>query len=391
MEYNYREIYSKLENWIVDNNFKSYDLCDVKGSNAFLKAGMLNKSGNLAGKMIAYPFIYLSNNHAGLLRKILSLEKKEYPQANALIVNSYLNLYRKTNDDKFIGKANVLLEWLMNNRSESFKNFCWGQPYDWNSRKIIKKFTPRTTVSSQAASAFIDMYNINNDSKYLDVAASICEFYINDLKWSKDKDGHICFSYTTEDNFHIHNANMLAASVLIRVWKLTGNESYKEFGVNAANFTIKYQNEDGSWYYWAPPDKIVGKIDHYHTGFILESFSEILEVIHDHSFENAFHKGIQYYNKELFTKDLIPKYTNTSLYPIDIQSLAQAIITYAVISKKYPEYLDKAKQVANWTIEHMWDSQGYFYYRINKNGKLDKSAYIRWAESWMMRALSLLI
>jgi len=107
--------------------------------------------------------------------------------------------------------------------------------------------------------------------------------------------------------------------------------------------------------------------------------------------KKGFQKGLDFYNRELFDENLIPKYTHKSLYPIDIQSLAQAVITYAVISEDMNEYLDKAKKIADWTIANLYDSEGYFYYRVYKNGSVDKTPYIRWAQSWMLRAVSLII
>ena len=211
------------------------------------------------------------------------------------------------------------------------------------------------------------------------------------MNWKEDQDGDLCFSYTTEDNYHIHNANMLSAAILMKTWKHTQISTYKDYGLKATNFTLKHQNNDGSWFYWATPDKIIGKIDHYHTGFVLESLYEILNIVNSDNINHSFAKGLEYYNNNLFTNSLVPKHTNKNDYPIDIQSLAQAIITYSVISTKYSEYTDKAMKVLDWTLKNMYDPEGYFYYRIYKNGKIDKTAYIRWAESWMLRAISLII
>jgi len=391
MNHNLKDIYQRLDDWIIENDYKSYDLCDVKGTNLFLKSNALNTSKFKIGNFVAFPVNYLLRNHSPILRKALNIEKNKYPQAQALIANSYLNLYRKNSDKTYLDKAKLLLDWIISNKTSGFENYCWGQPYDWYSRKVIEKHTPRTTVSSQVAAVFIDMFELTGEQKYLDITKSICDFYINDLNWNEDQDGDICFSYTTVDNYHIHNANMLAAAILIRTWKHTQISEYKDFGVKAINFTLKHQNEDGSWFYWAPPDRVIGKIDHYHTGFVLESLYEILNIVDSDDIEKSFLKGLQYYDNNLFTSDLVPKYTNEKLYPIDIQSLAQSIITYAVVSGKFHEYNDKALKIMTWTVENMYDSDGYFYYRIYKNGNIDKTPYIRWAESWMLRALSLII
>jgi hypothetical protein len=49
--------------------------------------------------------------------------------------------------------------------------------------------------------------------------------------------------------------------------------------------------------------------------------------------------------------------------------------------------LPLASSVYDWTIRHMWDEAGFFYYR-----KLPfltiKTPYMRWSQAWMLLALS---
>jgi hypothetical protein len=242
------------------------------------------------------------------------------------------------------------------------------------------------------ANSFLDAYEITKDKKFLAIAIKSCNYFIDYFNIDEDKAGNICFSYTTLDKYHIHNANMLVASTLIRTWYHSGIKKFKEYGIKAMKFTISHQNIDGSWYYWAPPDKITGRIDNYHTGFILESFEIIRKYLKDEFYyDDVIDKGINYYQKNLFEDSLIPKMTNKSTFPIDIQSCAQAIITFAELKNKRPDLGQVALKVAEWTIENMYDKKGYFYYRIYKNGKIDKTPYNRWAESWMLRALTFLI
>lgn len=66
------------------------------------------------------------------------------------------------------------------------------------------------------------------------------------------------------------------------------------------------------------------------------------------------------------------------VYLIDTQSCTQGIITFCELADFEPKYLDMVGKIARWTISKMQDKEGYFYYRIYKNGKTDKTAYIRW-------------
>ena len=55
------------------------------------------------------------------------------------------------------------------------------------------------------------------------------------------------------------------------------------------------------------------------------------------------------------------------------------------------EKTEMLQKIYSWILDQLYDhDQGYFYYRLYKN-KLDKKPYIRWSESWMLRAQSYLI
>ena len=158
--------------------------------------------------------------------------------------------------------------------------------------------------------------------------------------------------------------------------------------MKAINFTVSHQNEDGSWYYWAPPDKLLYHIDNYHTGFILECLNICRRALKDFEYEDELKRGLEFYAENLFLED-IPKFTNKSVYPIDIHSCAQAIITFCEVFDFDARYLSMAEKVARWTINNMQDEKGYFYYRVYKK-YVDKTPYMRWCQAWMLRALSYL-
>ena len=214
---------------------------------------------------------------------------------------------------------------------------------------------------------------------------------LNRLNIDHVDEDRVCFSYTPIDNFHVHNANLWSASVLLRAFTYIGDRKCKEMGVKALNFTVSYQNEDGSWYYWAPPDELLYSIDNYHTGFILECLNIARRALRkEFMFEDELRKGLEFYVTNLFLEDGTPKMRPDSTYPIDIHSCAQAIITFSELSDFEPKYLDIGMKVAEWTVKNMQDTEGYFYYRMYRN-RTDKTPYIRWGQAWMLRALSYIV
>jgi hypothetical protein len=325
-------------------------------------------------------------------RKLLGVKKQINAKAMALFARAYLNLYKKRNDRRYLEKGLYCLNWLLENQSKGYSGHCWGYPFHWQSRILFPKGTPSGVVTSTAAHAFLDAYELLGEKKHLGVANGCCSFILNDLNTDEIGDDEVCFSYTPLDHFHVHNANLLSASVLLRVFTHTGEEKYRRSAISAMNFTVRDQNDDGSWYYWGPPERPFISIDNYHTGFVLECLNigrRALRNQFDHL--KALRKGLEFYGNNLFLKDGTPKLLHDSIYPIDIHSCSQGMITFSELADFEPRYLSKAEKVAEWTIVHMQDKEGCFYHRICESQDVDKTAYIRWGQAWMIRALSYFI
>jgi hypothetical protein len=106
----------------------------------------------------------------------------------------------------------------------------------------------------------------------------------------------------------------------------------------------------------------------------------------DNSYCQALDKGFTYYINTFFTKQGISKYYSNSIYPVDVHSPAQFIITLIKLDKFY-EHKKLADTVLNWTIKNMQSKKGFFYYQANKFFTC-RIPYIRWAQAWMFYALS---
>ena len=85
----------------------------------------------------------------------------------------------------------------------------------------------------------------------------------------------------------------------------------------------------------------------------------------NNTYKSHLDKGYSYYISTFFTEKGIPKYYNNSVYPIDIHSSAQLVITLAKLNK-FCEQKEMVNKVLTWTIENMQSDEGYFYYQINK-------------------------
>ena len=103
------------------------------------------------------------------------------------------------------------------------------------------------------------------------------------------------------------------------------------------------------------------------------------------SFNKNVEFGLEFYLKNLFSKEGYSKYFSNVLYPIDIHSSSQLIITLSRLQK-----LDRfnviSSRVLEWTIHNMQAPEGYFYYQ-RKRFFTNKIPYMRWSQSWMLYAL----
>jgi len=49
-----------------------------------------------------------------------------------------------------------------------------------------------------------------------------------------------------------------------------------------------------------------------------------------------------------------------------------------------------AHSVFQWAMNHMWDERGFFYYRVLRFCTI-RIPYMRWAQAWMLLAMSTLL
>jgi hypothetical protein len=180
---------------------------------------------------------------------------------------------------------------------------------------------------------------------------------------------------------------MLGASLLARVYKHTRESELVDVSRRAVKHTIDHQKEDGSWYYgeglrwrW---------VDGYHTGFVLDALFWYMDGTEDMQYEGHLSRGMDYYRRQLFSNGL-PKHYSSDMYPIDIQVVAQAIQSFALISKRHGGDLGWSEQIASWAIENMQDPTGYFYFRRHRL-MTNKTPVFHWGQSTMLAALALLL
>ena len=320
------------------------------------------------------------------LRPLLGVKKGYSTKAMGFFARGFMRLHAATGDPSWANKARTALQWLIENRSPGYSGACWGNHFDYQSRTFyLPKGVPTIVWTSLIGHAFLDGFDHFQDEKYLQVALSACEHIVGDLERTQDGDG-TCISYIPTQNCQVHNANTLGASLLARAYSQTRNEAYLELSRRAMQYTAQHQRPDASWYYGEPAN--LHWVDNFHTAYVLDCFKYYLEGTGDHRFDVRLDRGYAFWKGTFFLPDGAPRYYDNKTLPIDIQCSAQAIDTLVFFSDRDPEAIALACKIAVWTIDHMQDRSGYFYYRRYSHGFVNKTPTMHWGQATMMCALA---
>jgi len=165
-----------------DNKYTSYDVSDLLKTRYYKFSKDISNS--FINRLVRYPYSYLRKYYPDFIRKFVSDKGYIYPQGQAMMIRAFVTLARKNNVLGDIEEAKKIAQWLIENRSPHSKQFGWGQPFLWYSRKPFPPNIPRATVSSQVGWAMLDLYDYTGDIQYLDVAQNICELFKSEFNYN---------------------------------------------------------------------------------------------------------------------------------------------------------------------------------------------------------------
>lgn len=320
------------------------------------------------------------------LRPVIDVPKERNPKGIALFAIAYLDRYEATENDAHLAEATRLLRWLIDNTSSEFSEPCWGYNFDWqNGREFfLPAYHPSIVVSVFCGRAFVRYYEVTGNERALEIACAVCRFLRCEINQERI-DGHRVYAYTPYDSFVVVNANALAASFFAEVAAYTDDDGLGRRAEDLIEFVCAQQVDDGAWHYASPPERSHISHDNFHTGFVVDSLDRYMAArTPDERVKRAYERGLAFYRDALFEPNGAPKFEHDTPYPRDVHAAAQAIITF---TRPRAESVDLAADVLDWTLENLYDPEGYFYRRC---GRLltDRTPYMRWSQGWMSHALA---
>jgi len=369
-----------LQKYVEDQNYAGWDPYDGLNSRLFQITPLrYSRFARLA-------WIQLFKRIPINLRVITGVPKGHNPKGLALFLSAYVHQQKLNPLKERQSKIDLLVREIVSLQTPGYAGACWGYNFDWQARAFFQpRRTPTVVATSYVANALLDAFEISKDPELLRIARSSCDFILKDLNRSYDEHGDFSFSYSPLDQTKIYNASLLGSRLLLRVFTHTHEDHLRTTALQSVRYCCRGQQADGSWAYGTLP--FHQWIDNFHSGFNLECLHDIIKFSGDTSFTPFLEKGKKYYFENFFTEKGESKFYNNKLYPVDIHAPAQLVIVVYRLGLQQ-EQGELVKRVMDWTLTHMQDRKGYFYYQIKK-GMNSKIPYMRWAQAWMYFGLSL--
>lgn len=289
------------------------------------------------------------------------------------------------------GALEGLAERLLALRCEGHEGSSWGYHFDVETRFFFyPRGTPNTIATAFAAHALLDAHAAGTGAgELLEAARGAGRFLLAEIG-ATDGPGGAYLGYFPGDRTPIHNASLLAASVLAR---LAGEgaeeaEELRRTAAAAVGYALEHQRPDGSWPYaeggrgeW---------VDGFHTGYVLDALGVCAEALGDADAAAARERGLAFYCERLLEGDGAPRYLTDSLYPIDGQSAAQAIRSFALAARADPDWLEPAWRVYIYTARALRRGDGAFVFQRRRLWS-NRTPHVRWVQAPMLEALSVLL
>jgi hypothetical protein len=319
------------------------------------------------------------------LRLLFLVPKGINPKGLALCLSA---LCRVPDKESVRQEAELLVRLLLNSRSPDLPVHCWGYNFRWESRLFsLPPYSPNAVCTVFAGEALLDAWLRFRWDICRAATRDATVFLHNHLNVTENENG-LCFSYTTQDRSITHNINLMVTAFLYRAAKLLEQPEISHGLDQHLALTLHYQNEDGSWPYGE--DRGNAWIDGIHQGFNLLALQQIL-ICGDpdnSALEASLRQGYKFYIEKLFTPKGEPKYYSDHLFPIDIHSLAVAII----ILKTLRELDDRSEtllgKVMNLCRNRFWMPQKQLFAYQQRRFLRVRIPYMRWNQCWMLSALA---
>ncbi|MGR5066510.1 aspartate-semialdehyde dehydrogenase [Photobacterium sp. DNB22_13_2] len=366
---------------IKSDDYAGYDPFDGLNSNFFKAFPSLKNS------LFGLFFLQLNKRSPFNFRKLLGVEKKRNPKGIGIIILGLLQDYYRTKDNSYLIEARNLADWLLTKRCDAndWQHSCWGYHFDWKARAFyVPTGKPNIITTCYISRALYELGCVTENKTYCDIALDSA-YFISKVLYT-EVNGNSFYAYIPGELAFVHNASLWGAAWVAFAAKKLEDDDLLEEALKVTRESTNAQNNDGSWAYGLRSHHQF--IDGFHTGYNLEALLLIKESSGSKEFDSHIENGLNFYLDNFFTDDGIAKYYNDNIYPIDMHSFSQAIITLIKVGGKKEDLILCDKLVDFATRELFISNDNQFIYHKTKY-ITNKINYTRWTQAWSYYALSL--
>jgi len=319
---------------------------------------------------------------------------QRFPIADAHYAMGFAYLHQAFGKEEHYKRAVHFLEVLKETRSPGFANYCWGYPFNWETRRgPMWKDTPLITTVPYVYEAFRQVYQIDGDPKWREIMHSIARHGVEDYHDFESSPNAASCSYNPNpgEPGGVVNASAYRAFLLTAASVDCSDASYEKIANRNLNFVLQSQNPDGSWYYSMDGERDF--VDHFHTCFVLKALAKIEAITGNPEITAAIKRGVSYYAYNLLDERGLPKpfsrRPRMTVYRRELYDYAECINVAVLLEGRFPE-LD---QILSRVLKHLDEWQkpdGSFRSRQLLLG-WDNVPMHRWAQSQLFRSLSFFV
>lgn len=325
------------------------------------------------------------------VRPLIGVRKARNAKGISLFARALMARHRMTRTDVDAREARELLDWLLASSSTGFGGQAWGYSYPWQDAGFFApRDLPNRVVTSFVGQALLDGYETLGEPSYLNAASDVAQFLLNAPKTLYEDGDRRCVSYVPDEsaNWIVMDVSVLVGAFVARLGALQDDAELRVEGGRLVRYVVSKQTEEGAWFYAEPPSASHITHDNYHTGFILDAIRGYGVATGSREFDDAYRRGIDFYERRLFEPDGAARFMSDQKYPFDIHGCAQGILTFSLRQRHDGQGADMARRVLDWTLTNMFDpGSGWFYYQKRRAFRT-RIRELRWCQAWMSWALA---
>jgi hypothetical protein len=373
--------------WLDRYGETSYDHQSFFASDLGRHAKALYYTNPVLGTLAVSPMIF-SEAFVPSARRLF-WKRQRFPIADAHYAMGFAFLSQTFQNEQYYQRAVHFLEVLKQTRSPGYDHYCWGYPFNWETRRgTMRQGTPLITTVPYVYEAFRQVYQIDDNQEWRDIMRSIAAHALLDYHDFETSPNASTCSYNPEpgEPGGVINASAYRAFLLMQAAKDFAEEKYQAVAQRNLNFVLQSQNPDGSWYYSVDGERDF--VDHFHTCFVLKALAKIEALTGNEECTRAIERGVAYYLGNLFDDQGLPKpfsrRPRVTVYRRELYDYAESINVAVLLRGRFPELDNTLSRLVN--LDGWQKANGSFRARQLLLG-WDNTPMHRWAQSQMFRSL----